>query len=262
MVPEIIRKENLAKKLPVRENTWNALTITALLATLGIVVVLLVIFNDPAAGINPLPPPAKPNKVGQAALLDTPTSLPPTWAPTVEPTAFILSDTPAATEVSAILPTTAVIILEATPSAGENPQPTAEEVEPAKYAFGLQAQPQAISASLYEPTRACAWMGVAGRVFDIKNRPVKGIRVAITGWLDGHTVNLLSLTGTALQYGPSGYEFSLAEAPDATIGQLKIQLMDQSDLPLSDVVVLDTYVECEKNLILVDFKQIGITAGQ
>jgi hypothetical protein len=105
-------------------------------------------------------------------------------------------------------------------------------------------------------------MGVAGRVFDIKNRPVKGIRVALTGWLPGRTVSLLSLTGTALQYGPSGYEFTLADAPDATTGQLKIQLMDQSDLPLSDFVVLDTYVECEKNLILVDFKQIGLAAGQ
>jgi len=262
MDPELLYKQVIAKQPHVRENTWNALTILAMLATLAIVVVLLVIFNDPAAGINPYPPPAKPAKVGQAAALATATDLPPSATPTLEPTVIFETELPIVTEVSVVKPTTAVIVLEATPATLEAPQPTTEPVKPEKYAFGLQAHPQGISASLYQPTRACAWMGVAGRVFDIQNRPVKGIRVAITGWLNGHTVNLLSLTGTALQYGPSGYEFSLAEAPDATTGQLKIQLMDQSDLPLSDVVVLDTYVECEKNLILVDFKQTGLAAGQ
>ncbi|HWR65305.1 MAG TPA: hypothetical protein VN364_04250 [Bellilinea sp.] len=262
MDPELLYKQMIARKPHVRENTWNALTILALLATLAIVVVLLVIFNDPAAGINPYPPPAKPAKVGQAAALTTATDLLPTWTLTIEPTAIAATEIPAVPDLSVVKPTTAVIVLEATPAVLYEAQPTSEPVKPGKFAFGLQANPQGISASLYQPTRACAWMGVAGRVFDIQNRPVKGIRVLITGWLNGHTVNLLSLTGTALQYGPSGYEFSLAETPDATSGQLKIQLMDQSDLPLSDVVVLDTYVECEKNLILVDFKQTGLAAGQ
>lgn len=262
MDPEVFFKQMMAKKPHVRENTWNALTILALLATLAIAVVLLVIFNDPAAGINPYPPPAKPAKVGQAAALASPTELQPTWTPTLEPTVIAATETPAVPEVSVVKPTTAVIVLEGTPAAVDEPQPTTDSVQPGKFAFGLQAHPQGISASLYQPTRGCAWMGVAGRVFDIQNRPVKGIRVAITGWLGDHTVNLLSLTGTALQYGPSGYEFTLADTPDATSGQLKIQLMDQSDLPLSDVVVLDTYVECDKNLILVDFKQTGLAAGQ
>lgn len=262
MDPELLYKKMIARKPHVRENTWNALTILSLLATMAILVVLLVIFNDPAAGINPYPPPAKPAKVGQAAVLALPTDLPPSPSPTLEPTVNIATEIPVVTDVSVVKPTTAVIVLEATPAILDDAQPTSEPVKPGKYAFSLQANPQGISASLYQPTRACAWMGVAGRVFDIQNRPVKGIRVAITGWLGDHTVNLLSLTGTALQYGPSGYEFTLAEAPDATSGQLKIQLMDQSDLPLSDVVVLDTYVECERNLILVDFKQTGLAAGQ
>ena len=257
MVPEILRKNLIIQKPQIRENTWNVLTILALLATLAVVVVLLVIFNDPAAGVNPYPPPVKPPKVAVIAPSAIPTTVLPTWTPTIEPTVATVTDLVVATEAPAILPTTAVIVLAGTPSTPQNEPPKAEPAPLTKFAFGVQAQPQGIAASLYEPTRGCAWMGVAGRVFDIKNRPVKGIRVALTGWLPGHTVSLLSLTGTALQYGPSGYEFTLADAPDATSGQLKIQLMDQSDLPLSDFVVLDTYIECEKNLILVDFKQIG-----
>ena len=242
----------LRKKPVIRENYWNVLTIVALLTTLAVVVVLLVIFNDPVSGINPYPPPAKVGEITLPTATSTPTSLPPTWTPSIEPTINAI-DPPTAVPSS----TTAVLILPGTPAAVQNPQPTSETAEPGKFAFGLQAQPQGISASLYEPTRGCAWMGVSGRAFDIQNRPVKGIRVAITGWLGSRTINLLSLTGTALQYGPSGYEFTLSDAPQATGGQLKIQLLDQSDLPLSDVVVLDTYAECEKNLILVDFKQVN-----
>ena len=245
-------EQGIKKKTVIRENYWNALTIVALLTTLAVVVILLVIFNNPAAGVNPYPPPAKVGEIIPPSASETPTSLPPTWTPTIEPTLPAI-DPPTAVPS----PTTAVLIVAGTPAAAQSPLPTSEPSKPGKFAFGLQAQPQGISASLYEPTRGCAWMGVAGRVFDIQNRPVKGIRVAINGWLGNRSIKLLSLTGTALQYGLSGYEFTLADAPRATVGQLTIQLFDQSDLPLSDLIVLDTYAECERNLILVDFKQVN-----
>ncbi|MFZ3079319.1 MAG: hypothetical protein WA109_06505 [Bellilinea sp.] len=245
-------EQGIKKKTVMRENYWNALTVVALLTTLAVVVLLLVIFNNPAVGVNPYPPPAKVGEIVPLSASETPTSLPPTWTPIIEPTLPAI-DPPTAVPS----PTTAVLIVAGTPAAAQSPLPTSETTKPGKFAFGLQAEPQGISASLYEPTRGCAWMGVAGRVFDIQNRPVKGIRVAINGWLGNRSIKLLSLTGTALQYGLSGYEFTLADAPRATVGQLTIQLFDQSDLPLSDLIVLDTYVECERNLILVDFKQVN-----
>lgn len=255
MIPVGSRDEHgIAKKTIIRENYWNALTIVALLTTLAVVVLLLVIFNNPAAGVNPYPPPAKVGEIVPPTASETPTSLPATETATatIEPTVPTPDPT---TAISS--PTTAVLIVAGTPAAAPSPLPTSETHKTGKFAFGLQAEPQGISASLYEPTRGCAWMGVAGRVFDIQNRPVKGIRVAINGWLGNRTIKLLSLTGTALQYGLSGYEFTLADAPRVSIGQLTIQLFDQSDLPLSDLIVLDTYAECEKNLILVDFKQVN-----
>lgn len=245
-------EQRIAKKTVIRENYWNALTIVALLTTLAVVVLLLVIFNNPVAGVNPYPPPAKVGEIVSPTASETPTSLPPTGTATLEPTLPTPDPTTAIPS-----PTTAVLIVAGTPAAAQSPLPTSETNKTGKFAFGLQAEPQGISASLYEPTRGCGWMGVAGRVFDIQNRPVKGIRVAINGWLGNRTIKLLSLTGTALQYGLSGYEFTLADAPRVSVGQLTIQLFDQSDLPLSDLIVLDTYAECDKNLILVDFKQVN-----
>lgn len=237
-----------------RDSLWNGLTIVALLATLAALVVLLMIFNNPVSGVNPYPPPASANNsaLPTTTLAASATLTSVTSTDTTADTRFISSETPPAVPS----PTVAVVVVEATPAQPDVP-PTLEPTNPSGYAFGLMAQPQGIAASLYQPTRGCSWMGVAGRAFDLKNRPVRGIRVQLTGWLNGRSINLLSLTGTALDYGPSGYEFSLADAPIATTGWLKIQLLDQSDLPLSSIIVLDTYAECEKNLVLVDFKQIN-----
>jgi len=245
---------NQPERLVIRESIWNGLTILALLGTLAAVIILLMVFNNAASSGDPgtAPVAGAVNSTPTATKTATLTVPVPTDTATLAPTMPAPSDTPS---VSAS-PTTEVIIVEATPAQPPAPIPTPDPAEKSRYAFGLAAEPQGLNASLYQPARGCAWMGVAGRAFDIQNRPVKGIRVQLSGWLNGHTVNLLSLTGTALQYGPSGYEFTLAEAPMATTGWLKIQLLDQSDLPLSSIVVLDTYAECEKNLILVDFKQI------
>lgn len=242
---------------PVKlEKLWNGLTLFALLITLAAVVVMLVIFNDPKSTVNPFPPPALPEEI----ILPTATATqPPTLTPTLPPTSTPTTQiTAAATEIPTTIPTPTVevLVVPGTPSAVQPLQPTPEETQPNRFAFELQTPPQALSANLYDPTRDCSWMGVAGRVFDLESRPVKGIRVALTGYLGFNKVDLLSLSGTALQYGPSGYEFTLSNSPVASTKRLSIQLFDQSDLPLSPKVVFDTYAECETNLIVIDFKQV------
>jgi hypothetical protein len=80
--------------------------------------------------------------------------------------------------------------------------------------------------------------------------------VQVGGYLGAAKIDLLSLTGTALQYGQAGYEFTLAEKPIASTGKLWVQLLDQSDLPLSDKIYFDTFSACEQNLIIINFKQV------
>lgn len=253
-----------SKKSEVLENTeykpskwdrlWNSLTLITLLATLAVVVILLVIFNNPKAGVNPFPPPELPEKLVLPTSTVTAT-IPPTLTPTLTPTAEITQTT---TQIPTIAPspTVEVVLIPGTPSVIQTAEPTSEEGNSHRYAFELQAQPQALSADLYNPTRDCSWMGVAGRVFDLEGRPVKGIRVAVTGYLGFNKIDFLSLSGTALQYGPSGYEFTLSDTSIASTGRLSIQLFDQSDWPLSPEIVFDTYANCETNLILIDFKQV------
>lgn len=236
------------------DTLWNGLTLITMLAILASVVVMLVIFNDPKSEVNPFPPPNDPKEV----VLPTtaaPTSTS-THTPTTTPTAeiiFIPTETPQAV----LSPTIEVLVIPATPSAGQPTQPAMVETSTGKFAFELTAPPQGLSASLYDPNRTCEWMGVAGRVFDKDGRPVKGIRVSVKGYLGFTKIDMLSLSGTALQYGPSGYEFTLATEPVASTQRLTLQLFDQSDLPLSSEVVFDTYAVCESNLILIDFKQVG-----
>lgn len=253
-------ESEFAEQKPVKfEGLWNGLTLVTLVATLAAVVVMLVIFNDPKAAVNPFPPPELPEKL----ILPTATA---TMSPTAIPTATSTPSIVSTLELSAvptdpqeILPsaTPEVLVVPGTPSLSQPTQQPAEEGQKPRYAFELQTPPQALSASLYNPEHTCEWMGVAGRVFDNQARPVKGIRVALVGYLGVNRVDLLSLSGTALYYGPSGFEFTLASQPIASNQRLSIQLFDQSDLPLSPKIDFDTYAECEANLTLIDFVQVG-----
>jgi len=98
---------------------------------------------------------------------------------------------------------------------------------------------------------------VAGRVVDLQGRPVIGMRVHLTGIYDGKTIELTTLTGGASAwYGDSGFEFVLGDTILASTQSLAIQLNDQSFLPISELVIFDTYATCDKNLILINFKQV------
>jgi len=101
-------------------------------------------------------------------------------------------------------------------------------------------------------------MGVGGQVIDMSNAPVIGLIIRLGGRLPGVTIpeDLISLTGLALSYGRSGYEFKLTDRPIASRGQLWIQLLNQEGGPLSNQVYFDTYESCEQNLIIIDFVQV------
>lgn len=92
----------------------------------------------------------------------------------------------------------------------------------------------------------------------MNDAPVTGLIVRLGGTLPGITFPqpMLTLTGVALNYGPGGYEFPLAEKPIASKRSLWLQLLDQSGLPLSEKAYFDTYESCDKNLILINFKQV------
>ena len=101
-------------------------------------------------------------------------------------------------------------------------------------------------------------MGVGGQTVDLSGGPVTGLIIRLGGAVPGIDLPelVMNLTGVALNYGRSGYEFTLADHPIASKKTLWVQLVDQSSIPLSPKIYFDTYDDCSKNLIIINFKQV------
>lgn len=234
-----------------KEVLWNFLTALIVVGMIAVFIIIALIYINPRSALNPFPPPTP---VPTLALTQppAPTALPP--AATATPPVSQSTRTSAPTQPNQPTPT-AILATPVAPSGSSSPTPT---YKPSSgYAFIPQAEPKAIDAALFSPGRGCQWMGVAGQAFDIKGSPVPlGIEIRLVGILDGKQILTTSLTGTAISYGPSGFEFFLAEKPIASKNSLWIQLLDQSGLPLSDRVYFDTFADCSKNLVIINFKQV------
>ncbi len=227
-----------------RELTWNVLTLVVLGLTVILGLVFLVIFINPYAGINPFPPPTALPTFATPEFTPTPLyTLAPTWtpAPTEPPTA---QPTLRPTSTLEPLPTT---------FSRQSPTP---EVTPV-FNFKLQqGSPQAIP-NIIRTDAGCNWAGVAGQAVSLNGAPVVGLFIQLGGEFNGQLLDTrLSMTGTAPEYGKGGFEFVISDKPIASNNTLWIQLLDQSNLPLSDKIFFSTYDTCEKNLILINFTQI------
>jgi hypothetical protein len=206
---------------------WSVLTVLTLLLTVGVVGIFLIIYTDFIPTLNPFPAPSMPPPAHLPT--ETPTDivypLPPTWTPTLTPV----------------------------PSATWTPLPSA-----GGYPFEVRkGNPKAIP-NIYHPELECKWMGVGGQVIDMSNAPVIGLIIQLGGVLPRVKIpeNTMSLTGLALSYGRSGYEFKLSDLPIPSRGLLWVQLLNQSGGPLSDKVYFDTYDNCDQNLVIIDFVQV------
>jgi len=209
----------------------------------------IMIFMNPGflpASLQPLPTIAQVPSITPLPTR-TPTQrplLPPTWTP--EPATSTPSQTPTKTPTStpSITPTPTDVVS----GQGSGPDLNAE------YAYVIQGDPIPLK-NFTHPELECGWMGVAGQAFDLSGAPVVQLEVHLGGTLAGTSVELITLTGLFTQYGPGGYEFTLADGPVRSSGTLYLQLFDQG-LPLSDKVYFDTYSSCDQALLLVNFKQV------
>lgn len=225
---------------------FNVLTVLVLIMVLCIAAGFLAIFINPNSALNPFPPPTLPAALAFPTGTPTPRSvLPPTWTP---------SPSPEPTRTFTPEPTT-------TPFPTETPFPlftetSAPPVGGMPFVVGA-GTPIGTSSAPFHPEAGCNWLGVAGQVFDLSSAPISGQQIHLGGELAGTPVDMLSLTGLAGSYGSPGfYEFVIGDTPVSTKSTLWIQLQDQAGLPMSEKIYFDTYDNCEKNLVFINFQQV------
>jgi len=105
------------------------------------------------------------------------------------------------------------------------------------------------------PEKGCNWTGIAGQVIDLSGKPVTNLVVLAEGFLVNTPVDMITLTGLATAYGTGGYEIELTNQLIASSNSLFVSVYDLAGKPLSYPVVVTTFADCAKNLIIINFKQ-------
>jgi hypothetical protein len=238
--------DSAISKRSSRLEFWDMLSILVLLTTAVIGVYFVLIYLSPNSPLNPYPPnPFDPNTTATPTI--TPIQLEPAWTSTI----MILG-----TETLTLVPTQT---LEPSPTPfslvppTETPSPTKTPKRP------FSATVTYIDSSIIHPDLACNWQGVGGTVVDANNADMIPMVIRIMGTYNGKSKSeppTITVSGVAPAYGRSGFEFFLGTVPISSKGELSLQILDQTtSLPLSDIIYIDTFNDCSKNLVLVRFKK-------
>jgi hypothetical protein len=226
---------------------FNILTILALLGAGAIGFVFITLINNPdlvPEQYQPLDIPTIPPTLTE---VPTRTPQPPTVPPPASPTSV----------------PTATLAPSSTPLPSQTPfslvTPPTEAVGPTEPGFAYEApgSPTAIK-NIYHTDLGCGWLGVGGQAIDQSGAPVVGLIVKLGGQLGGFQIDELTVSGTAaaIGYGQSGWEFTMADGPIESQNSLWVQLFDQAENPLSDKIVFDTFDDCNRNLIVINFVKV------
>lgn len=97
-------------------------------------------------------------------------------------------------------------------------------------------------------------MGVGGQILDKNGQPLVGLTVHVEGLLGSSKIDQNDQTGQAKKYGEGGYEINLAITPMESVQKLWIQVQDKDGKSLSERYYFDTYRDCSRNLILINFR--------
>ncbi|HEX2993149.1 MAG TPA: hypothetical protein VHO49_20840 [Anaerolineales bacterium] len=223
---------------------WDMLSILVLILTVCLVGYFVFIFFNPESSFNLLPPGGQSRIPTQTV---TPIQLQPTW--TASPTLVLTpSNTPRPTFTPFFTNTPFSLV----PPTRTLRPPTATATPRAPFSAISVTN---VESTIIHPELACNWAGIGGTVVDANNSPVIGTVVVLRGTLSGKTVEQQIVTGINKEYGPSGFEFVLGNAPVESRETLYVQLVDLQNIPLSDPVYVTTSSDCTKNLVLVRFKR-------
>ena len=163
--------------------------------------------------------------------------------PTMTSTQLVEPSTPSPTVKPQVVST-------ATPT--DTPMPTPSPT--ALFDYGIQVGSPAVVANFLHPDAGCNYTGIGGQVFSKDGKPIGDqIVVKVTGTLEEKDVEFLAVTGGYLALGPGGYEITLADHLAGTNNSLFLQLYDLNGIPVSTLISFNTYSDCTKNLVVLNF---------
>jgi hypothetical protein len=124
------------------------------------------------------------------------------------------------------------------------------------FPFILQLGTPAYIENFAHPFEGCDWLGIAGQIFDWDGTPLMNKVVMVTGGIEGKAVEIIGVTGVpeADIYGPGGFEIQIADHVFASEKALAIQVFDLDGIPITGSVLFDTFTDCGKNLIIINFQ--------
>ncbi len=235
------------KKEKKRIDMLDVFSVILLIATICLGAYFFLLFINPYSALNPLRPntPTPPVLIPTATITPLQLATPWTKTPTIQPT---ITETPRPTFTA--IPTDTPLELYTKTFTPEPPTATATPEMP------FEATVQLIDSKIIHPETNCDWLGVGGTVEDIDGSPMQGVVVRVQGSLVGETIDMMTVSGVSQAYGPSGFEFVLGTLPLPSEDTLWIRIFDAAGMPLSDQIFFSTSSECDKNLVLVHFKQV------
>jgi hypothetical protein len=176
--------------------------------------------------------------------LNTPRALVTSTLEIINPQKLVSTILPTFTQTSSLLPE-----LTATPITKPNAT---------RLLFKLQNTSPVYGKNINYPDKGCNWLGVVGQVFDGDGNPIKNLVVIIKGNLGEKTINSAMLTGLkeAISYEPAGYEMVLSDKVLRSTKSLVIHIKDLDGNVLTPSIEFDTFDDCNKNLITINFQAI------
>ncbi len=205
------------------------------------------------------------------------------WNVDPNPTAAICetcTTTPTPTEISVILSeTTEVTTVEEytstpteteTPTVTSTPENTATATStptntatatatfpPVTDLFSVQAGSPVFMTNFVHPTEGCLWQGIAGQIFGKNGLPLNDYIIRVTGIYNGSPVSFLGVTGYVANspYGPGSYEVVFGGTAIDSTGLLMIQLFNADGIEVTNLIPIDTWASCSRNLEILNFQE-------
>lgn len=238
----------------------NVLTVALLALSAAGATVVAFFFVQPSNPLNPYPPPTLP----ALAVLPTQSNLPtaeiavatvtPLFSATPTPTttaSATASPSPAATPTPSASPTRTPPPASLTPTTTGEPGATSRPA--GSFPFVVQEGfPHALGN--FANDQGCRWLGVAGIVLDQSGNGLNDYVVRLEG--GGLTLDAVSGSAPAYSATGGGFEFALNDHVIATQAEYSLQLYNSSGQPVSVKMFFDTYADCDRNLILINFQRV------